>query len=128
MSENRSSVGGLYVRIRLDALGETWRVAANPGRKWDEGFAGECFVCGWMTFDHQHASEARALVVQHLVYEHDDICRGVFMLNELRRAAAEKERGGRRNRGSSLQWREHRVRRGEGVVSPGVEAGEPVGC
>ncbi len=64
---------GPYVRLHLDELGEVWSVSEHPAQHWYAGAAGECFVCGWMTFDHPDAHRARKVVADHIRSLHAEL-------------------------------------------------------
>ena len=68
----RSSLTVPYVRLHNDELGEIWWVSQHPARRWYAGAAGECFLCGWMTFDHQDSDRARKVIAAHVVALHAD--------------------------------------------------------
>jgi hypothetical protein len=73
-----ASGGAQRVRIGVDVVGEVWRVVTWEVPKRKTFHCGECFCCGWMTFEHDHARDAVAAVEAHVRARHRDDSADVF--------------------------------------------------
>ena len=81
-----SSLTVPYVRLHNNGSpGEVWWVNQHPGRLWHAGAAGECFLCGWMTFDHPDCGGARKVIACHIRSRHGDLTpvKGAALLNRI---------------------------------------------